>query len=105
MSSPSSATSALALLLACAVPSCTSAFDDLKPVDPPSAEVRCDPAEPPRRPTIQTPDFGSVEFVSAIKEYDFGEKDRDGRSERYRAMGYDLDGVCTGHGAGPTCRT
>jgi hypothetical protein len=87
------------------MPSCTDAFDDLEPADPPVPERSCELAEPPPRPVIQTPDIGSVDFVSAIKEYDFGEKDFDGQTERYRSMGYDLDEACTGHGAGPTCET
>jgi hypothetical protein len=77
---------------------CTSAFDDLK-----AKGESCVHAIPPERPDTGTDDVTPIEFVNAVDEYDMGEIGSDDNTQRFRAMGYDLDGVCTGQGQGPSC--
>src|SRR5262245_42292462 len=85
------------LFLLNTAPACTS-FEGLTVEEP-----ECTPAEAPPRPLISN-SMGTTEFVVAMKNVDLGEKDDERGTHRYRNMGYDLDGVCTGLGAGPSCQ-
>jgi hypothetical protein len=87
----------LASFAAIALSACTSAFDDLSP------ERGCEHARPPPVPAIGTDPMRTVDFTGAVFEYDVGERPKDGATDRFRAMGYDLDGTCTGQGQGPSC--
>src|SRR5687767_7827100 len=86
------------LVAAAAAWGCNSAFDGLQP-----APVTCDHALPPSRPGTAPEDPTSSDFVTVVDAYDMGEIDRGADTKRFRAMGYDLDGVCTGQGQGPSC--
>jgi hypothetical protein len=81
---------------------CSSQFDDLKPTEAATRSDFCVSERPPNPPAVVSNDRHGVDFVVAVKEYDAGEHDRD-KTYRFREMGYDLDGACTGQGAGPTC--
>ena len=92
---------ALSVVTAAAQFGCSSTFDDLKLKSEPAQS--CGHAQPPNPPGVVTGDFERIEFVTAVKEYDMGERDQGGVREPYRTMGYDLDDTCTGLGEGPSC--
>jgi hypothetical protein len=92
----------LALVVVTAHPAC-SQFDNLEPVQPEPPPEPCVHALPPREPQIGPSVAESVDFVVAVNRYDLGEEDLDGETQRYRAMGFDLDQTCTGQTQGPSC--
>jgi hypothetical protein len=87
-----------ALVLAALQPACTS-IDDLRLAGA-DGGGNCVHAEIPSEPSLAAHIDGSIEFVVAVRAFDLG--DLDG-SERFRSMGYDLDGKCTGQGQGSSC--
>jgi hypothetical protein len=95
-----------------------SPFDDLQPQRPDAAaddaaasspradreppaprdrgESGCPLATPPARPRF-IGELGALDFSVAIRTLDFGDTG-DGEGPKYRRIGFDLDGTCTGQG-------
>jgi hypothetical protein len=83
-------------------PSSDTPFADASRPDT-SAMRPCGHAQPPPPPAV--PDVpGSLELILASRNIDYGDRpnSRNGRP-RWQDLGYDLDGVCTGHGDGDSC--
>ena len=96
----------LSLLAATTQLGCSSTFDDLSLREEPAQQkpdAGCNHARPAYPPALATTNMRAEEFVVAVNKYDMGDLDQGAATERYRTMGYDLDGLCTGQGEGPSC--
>src|SRR5687767_4090595 len=95
----------LTVLVAFGLGACSSYKPDGRPAQEGagSGGDECVHATFPRFPTVGDGGPGSYEFVVAIDQYDFGDRDDGPATRRFEAMGYDLDLTCTGLGQGPTC--
>jgi hypothetical protein len=82
---------ALALLTGC------SAFNDLK------LAGTCDHAGVPPRPSAVARSDQEREFTVALDQLQFGDAKNAAGEPSWRAIGFDLDGHCTGQGEGPSC--
>ena len=69
-----------------------SAFDGLT-----EREGACRSAAVPASPTFGA-SLGSIEFTVAVKRVDLGDVDDGTATQRFRKMGYDIDGTCTAKG-------
>lgn len=71
---------------------------------PDASDARpCGHAQPPPPPAV--PDApGSLELILASRNVDYGDQTNPTNGKpRWQELGYDLDGVCTGHGDGDSC--
>lgn len=68
-----------------------------------SDTLPCGHAQPPPPPAV--PDVpGSLELILASRNVDYGDQPTPPHTKpRWQGLGYDLDGVCTGHGDGDSC--
>ena len=95
---------ALALAVGATQPACTG-LDSLEQDEPDggTASPECTHATVLPRPNVTANPEGPIEFVVAASAYDHGDFDTQTGTERFRSMGYDLDGICTGAGVAPSC--
>jgi hypothetical protein len=93
-----------ALGVAVVQPACTS-LDGLtrRSSDGGGESTECAHATVVPPPNVTADVGGSIDFVVAASAYDIGDVDTEAGARRYRSMGYDLDGKCTGLGDGPSC--
>jgi hypothetical protein len=68
-----------------------------------SGSAACEHATTVARPNVTASAAGAIDFVVAARAYDMGDVDTESGTQRFRSMGYDLDGKCTGRGDGPSC--